>query len=792
MAMQEFGYTTSKGSNALPSNINIPVGSSNATYLSQKSKVADDINSIMNSVLKVGQAVTQELQYSNKISQQEASKRLVDIKLQTQEDLLNVDKLDIAKIEAINEKYNAQTRGVIDGAELPDSYKVALDTAAMEYGGRVRESTYKMITEAKTTFLKEDVTNNMLMLHNSPLNDENTKAVFEDLKARFRELGVTPDATEDFIASKYAETKLSTIDVNTLTGNDINKMINDSKEYIKNYINPKLIGKPITAEFVGKLEKLKDNVIREAQNVLSDYASNDNISLPTLKGMVQEEISKGNLTNIEGANFIQAKQDRLESIYLRNEARRQAAEDKISREAYQNLNAYISSPYGDTDEKNRRIQEAFDKGYISSDVAFNLAGDVITVTNKQKAIQNDNILLEKKQMIADIDTKASVSTKDIGVTPNMYANLVVQTTIGDGKVLTAEQQKKIADYEMQYNAENNINFIKDLFNKFDTDFKEGREGLKKGVDNTINSFYNTEAFNAKAVIELATRYKAKGNIENTLNKELSNKYSAVEAINKFNQLNNYDRQATIDLYGIDKYAMMVGLSANAEIKLDKKEGQTERPYIEPNIIADQKKFINNKEIFKVDREPFTDYLKDNPDAYQYREMYDSFIRNGMDSDEAIDLISEKIITIKPTKGVDLTGYTKPISKNDIKYLDNTVNFISSNLKNKGFVGIAFNNDDGNFYYSTLGNKHAELIAIPDNNGKYYGSGNLVEINSYFEDLIKQDILTKDTKGAFVPTLSKGVKILESKIEEKRAKGELNIFNKPTKEEVKAFTNSMKQ
>ena len=127
----------------------------------------------------------------------------------------------------------------------------------MEYGGMVRATTTKMITEAKTTFLKEDVTNNMIMLHNVGVGDEATKGVFDDLKQRFYDLGVTNAAAEEFIASKYAETKLSTIDVNNVSGGDIDKMIKDSTEYLKSYISPKLMGKPVVADFTNKLEKIK-------------------------------------------------------------------------------------------------------------------------------------------------------------------------------------------------------------------------------------------------------------------------------------------------------------------------------------------------------------------------------------------------------------------------------------------------------------------------------------------------------------------------------------------------------
>ena len=55
----------------------------------------------MNAVLKVGKVVAEEMQYSNKVTQQEASKRLVEAKLKTQEDLTDVDKLDIVVLRLL-------------------------------------------------------------------------------------------------------------------------------------------------------------------------------------------------------------------------------------------------------------------------------------------------------------------------------------------------------------------------------------------------------------------------------------------------------------------------------------------------------------------------------------------------------------------------------------------------------------------------------------------------------------------------------------------------------------------
>ena len=58
-------------------------------------------------------------------------------------------------------------------------------------------------------------------------------------------------------------------------------------------------------------------VIRNAQNVLSDYTINDGVSLATLKGMVTEAKARGNLTDIEAANLLQNKKDRLETLYYK-------------------------------------------------------------------------------------------------------------------------------------------------------------------------------------------------------------------------------------------------------------------------------------------------------------------------------------------------------------------------------------------------------------------------------------------------------------------------------------------
>ena len=281
------------------------------------------------------------------------------------------------------------------------------------------------------------------------------------------------------------------------------------------------------------------------------------------------------------------------------------------------------------------------KVIISSDAAGNFAGDVIVDESKARSKEFDNILIQQKQLLADADYTAQSSLQGTGVTPEVYNGLLLQTTIKDGKVMTAEQQKKADDYNLQYNAENNPMFIKDLFNKDINDFKIGQDGLKKGVGNLIDKFMSNENFNPKAVAELSMKYKAKGNVDSIVTKELQDKYQAVNTINKFKQLNDYNRQAAIDFYGKDNYAMLAGLAAVAEVKMENTKDNQQVPYVDPNVVRKQIELRDNKDIFVVNMEAFNDELKSNPSLYQDKPVYEALVRNGTSPSDAMDIVKER-------------------------------------------------------------------------------------------------------------------------------------------------------
>ena len=769
MAQQQFGYTpVSSGINTTP----LVTQSQPGVYFNNKSRAASDIESIMNAALQVGKTYGTYKQEQNKITENETNLQLLNIKLEHQEKLNSLNDNDVEGYKQLTNSYRTKADTILGQSELTDESRLALTTSITETEGLFNNHVTKAVKIIENKQATEGVTAAIANLHNAPV-DDNTRVVFNGLKETLRATGKSDMEIEDFLAAQYLSTKLSTIDKDNTSIAEMDSLLKNSDEFIKSNISSNMINKELHTKFKNNIVTIKEGLQKEEIFKLNQYAENDATSFKTFKDMVASSKASGALDDITAANLLQKKNDKIEANYIRAQAKKDIAENKVKHEAYQNLQAIMTNELLDDSVKYQAVQDAVDKKIISPDVASNFASDVVVKNMKEEKLidieRNKAILLEKKQLLEDEKAKMSVSLKDSNVKPEVFEQLMLQTTLGEGKVLSASDQKVIDDYKVQYKLENDVFTTKTLYETFDTDWnnKPGKEGYKKAVNTLVSNEYNSQQFNPKAIIELNKRHKVNGDIEQVIAKETNNSSTAIIAVAKFNALDTYDSNGAKDFYGDKTYAYLKGLSNITTIDKDK------NTIIPADGLAKMKDIKANPDKYPVDMKEFNSEVKDNLKLFDEKETYKTYIRYGMDADEAMDLIKNKTTKYTPVEGVNLRGYNKPVSPNDNRYME--LNVFDIQKSNKNMVGFAYNPQDNTFYYSSKEDTYYSKIEKLDSKGNKVPISTLEDLNSVFEDRRKNKVIN-----------SLGGKVLQT------IDNNIDLVNKPTPEQVKAFTNTMKQ
>lgn len=770
---QQFGYTpVSSGINTTPLVTQAQDISQPGMYFNNKSKAASDIESIMNAALQVGKVYGDYKQEQNKITENETNLQLLNVKLDHQEKLNQLNDTDVEGYKQLTNSYRTKSDEILSKADLTDESRLALTTSITETAGLFNNHVTKAVKIIENKQATEGVTAAIVNLHNAPV-DDNTRVVFAGLKETLKATGKTDIEVEDFLARQYLSTKLSTIDKDNTSVAEMNSLLKNSDEFIKSNISNNIINKEVHSKFKDVVSNIKDGLSREETFKLNQYAENDATSLKAFKDMVTSSKASGALDDITAANLLQKKSDKIEASYIRAQAKKDIAENKVKHEAYQNLQAIMTNQLLDDSVKYKAVQDAIDKKIISPDVASNFASDVVVSNMKEEKLidieRNKAILLEKKQLLEDEKAKMSISLKDSTIKPEVFEQLMLQTTLGEGRVLSASDQKVIDDYKVQYKLENDVFTTKTLYETFDTDWnnKPGKEGYKKAVNTLVSNEYNNQQFNPKAIIELNKRHKVNGDIEQVVAKETNNASTAITAVAKFNALDTYDSNGAKDFYGDKTYAYLKGLSNITTIDKDK------NTIVPADGLAKMKDIKANPDKYPVDMKEFNSEVKDNLKLFEEKETYKTYIRYGMDADEAMDLIKNKTDKYTPVEGVNLRGYNKPVSPNDNRYME--LNVFDIQKSNKNMVGFAYNPQDNTFYYSSKEDTYYSKIEKLDSKGNKVPISTLEDLNSVFEDRRKNKAIN-----------SLGGKVLQT------IDNNINLSYKPTPEQVKAFTNTMKQ
>lgn len=799
MAIQpQFAYTPSQGQ------VQTRVVNQNT----RKSKAAEDIQSLFGALQAGVKAKVQsdvldkeELEKKQKTALFAASDRLNALRRKTQDDQAKLSDSDVEGYQLLKDNFRTQADAIAEMSELSEAGRNSIKSSSMGFEDDLVRYSDGVIKRANKRAVEEGTTSLMMLTHNTPI--ANTKETLEGLKNDLINVGHTQTSAEEFMAGNYYNTKLSTIDIGSTSVRELDILISDTDEFLKNNVSSKLINKPMYLEFKDKVNNLQDKLKQDVKIEINKYVVNDATSYNEVKSMVTSALEGNEITKIEASNILEDKRDKVNTYRAKIQAKANAAEANKLKVAKRKLKALIGNPLVSTIDKNTAIQQAVELGIYLPEEAFAEASNIIVSDAKEAKSKADKVKTKQEKIQDEIDKKEKVINKTIinalktktslakePTTPSQVQTLIYNASLGDGKAMTSADMKFISNYTSQWTIENTLEGVNGLFETTSNDYSNapGQEGYVKGVNNTMDKFYTID-FNAKALLELNKRHHTKGNIGKLIDEGLNNQSTAMETVGKFKVMEQYDPSRTRALLGDDRYAILKRMTTVVTPTPDGKSVE-----IKPNDYREVKSIIDNPvPITKEASEAWNKLIQTAPELVHTKSVFDTYIKRNVSVSDAIDIIKSDYdkqlpvetqdtqwfgssgVNTKLSKNISLKGYKHNLNDDDINLIKTIPDFL--NTKNGRLIGIAYNRKDGFFYASSKDDSF--YMKITDDNNKPFtkleGTNGVI---NYLGNTMTKDIHDKKWFKDISGITSKFI-------------GD-NIVHKPTKEEIKSFTTTMKQ
>lgn len=564
------------------------------------------------------------------------------------------------------------------------------------------------------------------------------------------------------------------------------------------------------------LQQKNDNVIRQQAAIQAKELANHNKMASYYKDKVQAlksdpyadpQVLEGLLQQgVENGYLLQEEATSISNQKL--EARRVAGKesiDEVNKEQRKELFNLIDNEAVNENDRNIIIQKAIEANLLSPNEAAKIVGNRMVKAEEalktEKERQQAAISKQLKAQTRTAINQIKVSGKTIAeITPSQLKANMMAITLDEGTAVSQEDIKFMKDYEEQYKIENTLEGATKLFKTTSNDYNnEGKEGVKKGVDTTIDRFFNDE-FNPQAVISLYDRHHTQGTIDKIATNELRDNNKAFSLVTKIKALDDVSPSSTRKMLGDDNYALYKRLSSQITLKeasknKSSKDLQTDDYEITRNSHIAIMDMVNNPVPLSKDSLTAWDtYVATNPKAFHEKARYDTYVKTGVAPTDALDIIKQDMdkqlpvataekswfgASVKKTElsgNIFLEGYRHNLNEDDVSLLSYLPDLLAKDSKGK-YNGIAYNRMDNTFYYSRPGDMYASPIT--DNKGnsfsKLEGSYGLI---NHFAD---------KTRTTINNTVAGKVNSIVSK-----ALNEIGDIKKPTQEEIKDFTQSMKR
>ena len=268
MEQQQFGYTpVSSGITTTPLVTQAQAISQPGMYFNNKSKVASDIESIMNAALQVGKSI-KDIDAINKEEQKQADKNVYlqasgeyrDMRASYIEGLNSVKNNSEAYKQHVD-NFREQTKAVSSklSPDYQETFNAASENFLMYQGFNVEEQQQR---EQKVKY-KEELTATADLVHSLPIAQ--AKTVIQDIVSQSSNYGVDKKDAEEFFVDAKVNAMLvrlnSNTEINYGTVSSMNKEVEDVISIMPNVKNSKT-----HAEVLGKIKTIKNGLDSELES----------------------------------------------------------------------------------------------------------------------------------------------------------------------------------------------------------------------------------------------------------------------------------------------------------------------------------------------------------------------------------------------------------------------------------------------------------------------------------------------------------------------------------------------
>lgn len=702
----------------------------NVTPDLRASKAMDSILNLANTGL---QAANKYQEVENKASLISAKDDAMKVH-QWYDDTIKTTHDEYARQDILNQYKTALTSIEDAYPDMKDEYKTAFKSSNYAYTSAQDKIISEQVYKRKVSDTDTGLTQIGVSLAGAPANELTT--VMKDAKSAYLNIGMSEADASEKVFSIFMGAKINAIDTDNIMGVNLKQLKEDKETLIKEF-DPMLKGKELDTKLTKHFDILTKEQGRAIKEYLNDFVRNDNTNIKSFKAEMDKY--SDNLSDIDKANFIQDKTDRLEAKRIREQARQDAINYKVERQWEKDAHAFMSDPTKTPDEVNAFLQRGLDKGFISQiekDSFLNREIKASEVENTRKVKE------QTKQDIAIVDNNVKSGTWGVdSPLPTTYANMV---SIAKGDILSSEDITKIKNYGIQYNLLNNTSAF--VTKAMDTSLMniplDEQQGYKEGMGHYARKLANYQNFNAEGVLKIYNNYGVDGDVKQKLSIDVNNPNTVVNAVSTFNKLKASDDATARHMLGTKLYGQLTELSANATV------GKDGSLLVSPDIVRKVSEDWANPDVLnKIDTKQFYKDAKDNAFLLNNVEEYKALMKIHNDHGKALDILTTEYKSKFPAPGISLAYYPGKVTPNDIDTIKRIPEYLNT-VSNGEITGIHY--DNGKFYYSSKTDKKFAVIEEKQPDGTFKSFSDIKDvyavINNKATEKIQQSTAYKIDKA----------------------------------------------
>lgn len=694
------------------------------------SKAMDSILNLANTGL---QAANKYQEVENKASLISAKDDAMKVH-QWYDDTIKTTHDEYARQDILNQYKNALTSIEDAYPDMKDEYKTAFKSSNYAYTSAQDKIISEQVYKRKISDTDTGLTQIGVSLAGAPANE--LTAVMKDAKSAYLNIGMSEADASEKVFSIFMGAKINAIDTDNIMGVNL-KQLKDDKETLIKEFDPMLKGKELDTKLTKHFDILTKEQGRAIKEYLNDFVRNDNTNIKSFKAEMDKY--SDNLSDIDKANFIQDKTNRLEDKRLRELARQETINNKLEHIESKNLQFVLND-----DSKSAEEKQAYLNDYAKRTKATPEALSYYTskiMSDKEKA-DYKGIKEKTKSMLAIVESNFNNGVYPIDAPlPSSYEKML--TLVSDGTLTTAEIAK-VKNYTIQYNLLNNTSAF--VTKAMDTSLMniplDEQQGYKEGMGHYARKLANYQNFNAEGVLKIYNNYGVDGDVKQKLSIDVNNPNTVVNAVSTFNKLKASDDATARHMLGTKLYGQLTELSANATV------GKDGSLLVSPDIVRKVSEDWANPDVLnKIDTKQFYKDAKDNAFLLNNVEEYKALMKIHNDHGKALDVLTTEYKSKFPAPGISLAYYPGKVTPNDIDTIKRIPEYLNT-VSNGEITGIHY--DNGKFYYSSKTDKKFAVIEEKQPDGTFKALSDIKDvyavINNKATEKIQQSTAYKIDKA----------------------------------------------